>query len=147
VALIEKYGTEKNKMKNISTIKAKFTRLRVSAECTKLFNEFDEQTRKIINEKIDYLRDEEAIFSFYYGIDYWWVVTNFRLIIVDRNTTFSIIFEDIKSIQLNEIFEKDVKKMECKNIEMILANEEEVELRVEENTWYAVYNIFKFLCN
>ena len=134
-------------MENTSIIKAKFIRLKVKADCTKLFNEFGEIERGIINEKIDYLSNEEPIFSFYSGIDYWWVVTNFRLIISGNNTTSFIIFEEVKSVQLNEIFENDVKKTECKNIEIKLVNEEEVKLRVEENTWYAIYNILKFLCS
>ena len=132
-------------MKKISVINAKIRRLNLKAEYTKFFNELGKNEKEIIEKEVVYINDEEPIFCFFSKIEYWWVITNLRIVICENNIVTYNPFEEIIQVQLNDIFEGEISKEECQNLEINLRNGEEIKINVEKNTWYAIYNIIKFL--
>lgn len=134
-------------MKKLSVIEAKFKRLNINTNFTKLFNELDDIQKGIIIEETNFIDEEKPAFAFFYNTNYWWSVTNHRLIIYQDTIITNIFFEEIKNVELKEIFEEEIRKEDCEVINIILFNKSEVKLKVEKNTWFSVYNMFLFLCS
>ena len=132
-------------MKKTSVIIAKIRRLNLNSESTTLFYELEEVKRKFVEKSIEFIYEEEPIFCFFFKTDYWWVITNFRIIVSENYSISYHFFEEVKSIHLKDIFENEIIKEECENIEIKLENGDEVKLNVEKKTWHSVYNLVKFL--
>jgi hypothetical protein len=131
-------------MKSISAIQAKFLRLKVKTDSTNLFEEMGEKNKNIFSENIEPLAEEVMVICFFSSISYWWVLSNLRLIIKENNRINYISLSEIKNIELNEIFNNEIKKQDCLNIDLSLQSSK-IKLKVEENTWHAIYNIMKFV--
>ena len=100
-----------------------------------------------IESKIDPLSNEQFILCYYLNADYWWIITNLRLFISKNEQIDSYLFDNIKTIEVKDIFEFGVKNQECNRLQLILQNGEEENLSVENNTWFSVLNLLKFLLN
>ena len=132
-------------MKKLSVINAKIIRLNLKAEHTKIFSELDEIGKDIVNKNIDYVNNEESVFCFFSTSIYWWVITNFRIIISENNIITYIYLDEIQNVHLNDIFENEIMKEECDSIDIKFKDGSEKKLNVEKKTWYAVHNLLKFL--
>jgi len=134
-------------MKSVSAIKAKFNRFNLKSSFTKIFEQLNENEQYILSINIKLIEEEEIIICFCPNQCYWWVLTNFRIIINDNHRTNYVLLSDIKNIDMKDIFNDRVDKFTCKILNFNMKNEENVDLSVEFNTWHAMYNIFKFVIN
>lgn len=132
-------------MKKTSVINAKIKRLNITSEYTKPIFELQEAKKVIIDRTINYIDNEEPVFCFFDNVEYWWVITNLRIIVHENNDSFFFFFDEIISMKLDDIFKNGIKKEECDNIDLELKNGEHIKLYVEKGTWYGVYNVIKFL--
>lgn len=133
-------------MKSNIAVRAKFLRLGVKAKYTLLFEEMDKVDKNIISNHLKLLSEESIILVFYSDKSYWWALTNSRLIIESNSLTDYLILSEIEKIKMEEIFEGTSTKASYNTLTLVYHNEN-IKLRVEENTWYAIYNILKFTIN
>jgi hypothetical protein len=133
-------------MKNsISTIKAKITRLNIKAASSKLYDDLEIDIKDIISKVVTYLNDEQPIFCYYLDSNYWWLLTNLRLIIEKNSVICYHLYNDIEQVNVRDIFEAGISNQECARLQILLKNGNEVDLDVEINTWFSVFNLLKFL--
>lgn len=132
-------------MKSVSTIQAKFLRLNVKADFTKLFGEIDMKSQNVIKVKSQFLPNEVATLCFFPDDSYWWVLTTSRIIMFENNNIKFVFLEEINSIEPKEIFANKATKRNSTNLDLSLKNGNDIKLRVERNTWHAVYSILKFV--
>lgn len=133
-------------MKNVTSVRAKYLRLNLETKSTQLFEEVNEVDRKKILEKVELLENEVIIISFIKDFNYWWVITNLRLIVLENNSIDYFDFQNIAKVKLNEIFNGNKEKQECMNIDFVY-QDNTLKIEVEENTWHGVFNILKFMIN
>lgn len=129
----------------ISTIAAKIKRLNIKGVSTKFYHELDPNFRVIIGSSIDLLNDEQFVFCYYLNADYWWVITNLRLLVSENEVVNSYSFDSIKSVEAKDIFEEGVTNQECNRLQLTLQSGQEKNLNLENNTWFSVLNLLKFL--
>ena len=82
-------------IKSPSVIEAKFRRSNIKAELTYLWKDAPETTRTLISNKITFLGNETPIIIYYLSVNYWWVVTNDRILILNIDT-----FQIIKLLEI-----------------------------------------------
>ena len=82
--------------------------------------------------------------SYFPDENYWWVISNQRLIILDNGKYFNLLLSEISKVELKDIFHEDVQKLENKSIHIHL-NNEVYKLLLEKSTWPIIYEIIKFL--
>ena len=133
-------------MKSQSAIEAKFIRLNVKASSTKLFADLNSAIQKSIKQSIPLLDDEKIVLCYVPQKEYWWAITNCRLILSENHQYNIIDFEDIESIEANDIFDNDVTKQDCTRLELKV-HYKYINLEVEKGTWHLIYNIIKFVIN
>lgn len=132
---------------NISTaiIVAKIKRLNIKGVSTKLYDEFDTDFKKIIDNSIDLRNDEQFILGYCFNTNYWWIITNFRLLVKENDLINNYFFDNIKSVEAKDIFEKGISNEECNSLQLTLQSGKEKSLIVENYTWFSVLNLLKFL--
>ncbi|HAR72105.1 MAG TPA: hypothetical protein DCR77_01660 [Flavobacteriaceae bacterium] len=132
---------------SISTIVAKIKRLDIKGGATNFFDKLDFNIREVIENNIELHNDEKFILCYYLNTDYWWVITNLRLLISENEQIESYLFDSIKTVEAKDIFERGISNQECDRLQLILQNEQEKNLNLENNTWFSVLNLLKFLLN
>jgi len=133
-------------MKSESVIKAKFRRLNISTSNTCLWGEVSQDIRNELDKQILMIEEEKKIFLVFTNSSYWWVLTNQRLILKDNDTVSYFNLDDINKVEPKSIFERGASKQECSELSLNV-KDREIQLRLEENTWHAIYNILKFVIN
>jgi len=131
-------------MKKKSVIEAKFLRLQVNTPSTKLFKDLGDKEKRFFDEHTVLLPNEEIILSFFPHISYWWALSNVRLILFDGNEINYFLLSEIEKLGLNEIFENQTGKEDCSIVELEFTNKI-ISLKIEKNTWHAIYNLLKFV--
>lgn len=128
-----------------STIVAKIKRLDIKGFSTKFFDKLDFNIREVIDNNIELHNNEKFILCYYLNTDYWWVITNLRLLINENEQTESYLFDSIKTVEVKDIFEGGISNQECDRLQLILQNGQEKNLNLENNTWFSILNLLKFL--
>lgn len=131
-------------MKSPSIIEAKFLRSKTQSSFTKLWKEGSQGDKDLILNNVNLLVDEIAIIYFLPNQTYWWLLTNKRLIISDNQHTGYISLAEVKKVEPKEIFEGRVSKSENTDLNLYL-NNKEIKLKVEQQTWPAIYEVLKFI--
>ncbi|GAB2580302.1 hypothetical protein [Spirosoma areae] len=133
-------------MKTISAVKAKFSRLNIKASHTKLWVEMSEEKRDFVVRNTELLIEEAIILCFFPNTSYWWALTNMSLILYENGNVSYFYLSEIENIEVKEIFNNEKTKQDCVNLDIHLPNNN-IKLKVEENTWHAIYSILKFVIN
>jgi len=131
-------------MKSISVIKAKFNRFKLKSNLTKLFEQLNETEKNLLASNIEFNKDEEIIICFIPNYHYWWILTNFKIIINDNQQTNYVFLNNIDNIDIKDILSTQVNKLNCEILHLNTKTGESIDLTVELNTWHAMYNILKF---
>lgn len=131
-------------MKTASTIAAKFLRSKSHADLTKLWKESSENIKNAISKVIVFNNDETPIITFDLNTNYWWVLTNQRLIVKDSQGLKKIDFKEIKAVEIKKIIEGNVSKSECSSIQLKV-NNNYMDLELEKGTWPIIINILRFV--
>jgi hypothetical protein len=131
-------------MKNASVIRAKFRRGALNFAKTKLWEDINSLNKEEILKNIDLLTSEDIIVCFFQSVDYLWLLTNIRLIIIKASTFQDIRYEEIMNVEPKQIFTHEKTTLDC-DILSIFTKKNEIFLKVEERTWYIIYEILKFL--
>ena len=129
-------------MKSASTIRAKFKRLNVNATNTSLWEEVNEEIKNKVKQQIQLVEGETKILFVLINSSYWWILTDQRLILNRRNLINYFNLRDIKKVEPKRLFEGEVSKQECSELDLYV-NDQQIRLKLEESTWYAIYNILK----
>lgn len=131
-------------MKSESAIRAKFKRLNVKSSNTKLWEDVHENIRSKVEQQIKMVDGEIKILFALIDASYWWILTNHRLILSENDFIRYFNLDEIDKVEPNQIFEGEVSKQECSELNLYLDNGR-VDLKLEQNTWHAIYNILKFV--
>jgi|GEM_PF-2576694 len=133
-------------MKTASTIAAKFLRGQSHSDLTRLWKESSENIKNAISKAIIFNTDEIPIITFSHNTNYWWVLTNQRLIIMDSQTLIKIDFKEIEAVEVKKIIEGSISKLECSSIQLKI-NNSYMDIELEKGTWPNMFNIFRFVIN
>lgn len=128
-----------------STIKAKIARLNIHAESSKLYDDLEDDKKNAIGNTIAFLGNESPVFCYFLSYEYWWVLTDMRIIIRKKNIVESYHYGDIEQILVSDIFELGLSNQECNRLQLLLSSGKLINLDLEINTWFSVLNILKFL--
>ncbi len=91
-------------------------------------------------QKIDMLEG-----THYLNADYWWVITNLRILVCENELVDSYLFDNIDSIRVDDIFVSGVSNSECNRIQLILDSGQVINLNLEYHTWGSVASLLQFL--
>lgn len=131
-------------MKSDSVIRAKFRRLNISTANTNLWQDVTENIKNEVDRQVQMVEGEIKIILVFLNPTYWWILTNQRLILNKKQVIHCFNLTDIKKVEPKKLFEGDVSKKECAELDLNI-NDRKTRLKVEENTWQGVYNILKFV--
>lgn len=128
-------------IKNVNIVKSKFNRIKQDFFKTDLFENLEKNVQQQLNSKILYLENELPVLGYFYSVDNFWVLTDFRLI-----TNFTkVLLDDIEKIDVPEIFIEGKSNYECNSLQIIKNDNTDFKLSLENLTWYAVFNILQFV--
>lgn len=128
-------------IKKVNIIKSKFKRIKQDFFKTDLFENLEKNVQQQLNSKILYLENELPVLGYFYSVDNFWVLTDFRLI-----TNFTkVLLDDIEKIDVPEIFIEGKSNYECNSLQIIKNDNTDFKLSLENLTWYAVFNILQFV--
>lgn len=126
-------------MFSISAIKGKFKRCGIDFRKTFLWEETSSSERQKFS--TDLRVDEIGIIYYGESVEYFWLLTNERIII--SNEKFYNLSDLIKVDFVNI---KETPSEKISNRELTLfTNTIQFKLFFEENSWHVFYNIFKFI--
>ena len=128
-------------IKNINIVTAKFKRSKKDFFKTDLYENLDINIQNQLTGDIIFLENEMPILGYFISENNYWLLTNFRLI----TNTFVISLDDIKIINVPEIFIEGKANAECESLEIIKKNSEIYILKLEKLTWYVIFNILNFI--
>lgn len=131
-------------MKSVSVIEAKFLRSKLSTAHTKPWKETDSLIQNRIIESIVPLREELFVLCFFPNENYWWVITNMRLIISECNSIQYLPLESIEKIEISGILNGSETKQAAQTI-YLESQHRKVNLITEKGTWHVIYDILKFI--
>lgn len=128
-------------IKNINIVKSKFNRIKQDFFKTDLFENLEKNAQQQLNSKILYLENEIPVLGYFYSVDNFWVLTDFRLI-----TNFTkVLLDDIEKIDIPEILIEGKSNYECNSLQIIKNDNTDFKLSLENSTWYAIFNILQFV--
>lgn len=128
-------------IKNVNIVKSKFNRIKQDFFKTDLFENLEKNVQQQLNSKILYLENELPVLGYFYSVDNFWALTDFRLI-----TNFTkVLLDDIEKIDVPEIFIEGKSNYECNSLQIIKNDNTDFKLSLENLTWYAVFNILQFV--
>lgn len=131
-------------MKSVSSIRSKYLRLNVKGLYTKLYEQISDVDRDFLFDNLSLLGDEKILVTYLADRDYWWVITNVRLIACEKGRQLAFRLNNIKQLELREIFGGSSSKEENSIIDLLVMDTP-IKLKVETGTWHAIYNILKYV--
>ncbi len=126
-------------MFSISAIKGKFERSGIDFRKTFLWEKISSSEKQKIS--TDLKVDEKGIIYYTESAEYFWLLTNERIII--SNEKFYNLSDLIKVDFIN-IKANPSEKMSNREL-TLFTNSTQFNLFFEENSWHVFYNIFKFI--
>ncbi|UCA61232.1 hypothetical protein KB553_06800 [Chryseobacterium rhizoplanae] len=128
-------------IKNVNIIKSKFNRIKKDFFKTELYENLDKNIQEQINDKILFINNEIPILGYFISSNNYWFLTNMRLI----TDSFITYLDDIKIINIPEIFDEGRSNSECESLEIVKNNSEIYTLKLEKSTWYVIFNVLNFI--
>jgi len=128
-------------IKNVNIIKAKFKRIKKNFFKTDLYENLDKNLQLQINNSILFLENETPVLVYYISNNNYWILTDFRIITND----YIIFLDDIKIINIPEIFDEGRGNSECESLEIVKKDSVIYTLKLERLTWYVIFNILNFI--
>jgi len=128
-------------IKNVNIIKAKFKRIKKNFFKTDLYENLDKNLQLQINNSILFLENETPVLGHYISNNNYWILTDFRIITND----YIIFLDDIKIINIPEIFDEGRGNSECESLEIVKKDSVIYTLKLERLTWYVIFNILNFI--
>jgi hypothetical protein len=125
-------------------IEAKFLRSSNQGEHTKLWKDAGTQTKDIIRTQIDFLEEEVAILFYLEVENYWWLLSNKRLLIHEASQTCKYDLTDMTNAEMKDLYEDKVSKTECASIQLTI-NGIIISLLLEKRTWPIAATILQFI--
>jgi hypothetical protein len=128
-------------IKNVNIIRAKFKRIKKDFFKTDLYENLDKNLQFQINNSILFLENEIPVLVYYISNNNYWILTDFRIITND----YIIFLDDIKIINIPEIFDEGRGNSECESLEIVKKDSSTYTLKLERLTWYVIFNILNFI--
>jgi len=128
-------------IQNVNIIKAKFKRIKKDFFKTDLYENLDKNLQFQINNSILFLENEIPVLVYYISNNNYWILTDFRIITND----YIIFLDDIKIINIPEIFDEGRGNSECESLEIVKKDSSTYTLKLERLTWYVIFNILNFI--
>lgn len=128
-------------IKNVNIVKSKFNRIKQDFFKTDIFENLEKNVQQQLNSKVLYLEKEIPVLGYFYSVDNFWILTDFRII-----TNFTkVLLDDIEKIDIPEIFIEGKSNYECNSLQIIKNDNTDFKLSLENSTWYAIFNILQFV--
>ncbi|WET50900.1 hypothetical protein PYS58_07125 [Chryseobacterium indologenes] len=128
-------------IKNVNVVQAKFKRIKKDFFKTDLFENLEKNVQQQLNKNILYLENEIPVLGYFVSNNDYWLLTDIRLV----TNNFIVFLDDIELINIPEIFDEGKSNSECKSLEIVKKNSNIYTLKVEELTWYVIFNVLNFI--
>ncbi|MBS1597578.1 MAG: hypothetical protein JST75_05095 [Bacteroidetes bacterium] len=132
-------------MISVSVIEAKFRRAKLHAKSTFLYSQLDAQQKNIIQKRVSQSQGERLVIYYYKDLNYSWLISNERLIVLKEDEVFYYPYKDIQRIEFpkNDDLKRD--KAGIDSVDILLTKGNLISLFVESTTWHFIYALLKFL--
>jgi hypothetical protein len=131
-------------MKSISSIEAKFLRLNLNVKFTKLWKLSSTEEKNFFMSNIKLSENEKIILWFYPNPTFYWILTNYRLVVYHETNFRYFSLSEIKISNLLEVYPNGITLQDTDNLSIIY-REQQYKIPIEKGIWHAIYNIFNFI--
>lgn len=128
----------------VSTIEAKFRRSKINSKNTFLWSQLSDHKKEIIISYVLFSEGEQCWIMYEKSKDYFWIITNQRIIIFCDGTIRYYSYQMVSSVQFPLIDEKNDKR-NVDNLNLVLNDCSCLIVFVESTTWHFIYGLLRLL--
>jgi hypothetical protein len=132
-------------MLSISAIEAKYKRAMLNVTDTFLWSDMSNDQKDAISTQVELALGERVIIYYCKSLDYWWVITNQRLIISDNKTLSFCPFEMIIKVDFPGAEKIEANKKGIDSVNIVLSGGYSKLVFVENTTWHFFYDLLRVL--